>query len=46
MAALDFMGTSDHTDIAKKYDPYEWWQTQRMVDVFFAPGKFNSLYAY
>src|ERR1051325_9450813 len=46
MAALDFMGTSDHTDIAKKYDPYEWWQTQRLVDVFYAPGKFNSLYAY
>jgi len=46
MAALDFMGTSDHTDIAKKYDPYEWWQTARMVDVFYAPGRFNSLYAY
>lgn len=46
IAALDFMGTSDHTDIAKRYDPYEWWQTQRMVDVFFAPGRFHSLYAY
>jgi len=46
MAALDFLGTSDHTDIAKKYDPYEWWQTQRLVDVFHAPGKFTSLYAY
>jgi len=46
MAALDFMGTSDHTDIAKKYDPYEWWQTARMVDVFYTPGKFDSLYAY
>lgn len=46
MAALDFMGTSDHTDIAKRYDPYEWWQTQRLVDVFYVPGRFNSLYAY
>jgi len=46
MAELDFMGTSDHTDIVKKLDPYEWWQTQRLVDVFYAPGKFNSLYAY
>lgn len=46
VAALDFMGTSDHTDIGKRYDPYEWWQTQRLVDVFFAPGKFQSLYAY
>jgi len=46
MAALDFMGTSDHTDVGKKMDPYEWWHTQRMVDAFFAPGKFTSLYAY
>ncbi len=46
MAALDFVGTSDHTDIAKKYDPYEWWQTQRMVDVFHVPGTFSPLYAY
>jgi hypothetical protein len=46
IAALDFMGTSDHTDIAKRYDPYEWWQTQRLVDVFYVPGRFNSLYAY
>ena len=45
-AALDFMGTSDHTDVGKKMDPYEWWQTQRLVDVFYAPGKFTSLYAY
>ena len=46
MAKLDFLGTSDHTDIGKKYDPYEWWHNQRLVDVFYAPGKFNSLYAY
>lgn len=46
VAALDFMGTSDHTDVGKKMDPYEWWHTQRMVDAFFSPGKFTSLYAY
>lgn len=46
VAALDFMGTSDHTDVGKKMHPYEWWHTQRMVDAFFAPGKFTSLYAY
>ncbi|MFA6543731.1 MAG: hypothetical protein WCS99_04850 [Limisphaerales bacterium] len=46
MAGLDFLGTSDHTDAAKIYDPYEWWQTQRLVDVFYVPGRFNSLYAY
>ena len=46
IAGLDFLGTSDHTDIAKIYSPYEWWHTQRQVDVFHAPGHFASLYAY
>jgi len=46
LAGLDFLGTSDHTDIAKAYSPYEWWHTQRQVDVFHAPGSFASLYAY
>jgi hypothetical protein len=46
MAALDFLGTSDHTDVGKPYDPYEWWQTQKLVDVFHSYGRFHSLYAY
>lgn len=46
MAKLDFLGTSDHTDIVKIYDPYEWWHNQRLHDVFHAPGKFTSLYVY
>jgi len=46
LAGLDFLGTSDHTDIGKDYSPYEWWHTQRQVDVFFAPGQFASLYVY
>lgn len=46
LAGLDFLGTSDHTDIAKVYTPYEWWHTQRHVDTFFAPGHFAPLYAY
>lgn len=46
MADLDFLGTSDHTDVGKTMHPYEWWQTQRQVDAFFSPGKFASLYAY
>ncbi len=46
LAGLDFLGTSDHTDIGKIYSPYEWWHTQRQVDVFHAPGRFASLYAY
>jgi hypothetical protein len=46
VASLDFLGTSDHTDAAKFYSPYEWWETQRLVDVFHAPGRFTPLYAY
>ncbi|MEM1296798.1 MAG: hypothetical protein AAGH89_15645, partial [Verrucomicrobiota bacterium] len=47
---LDFLGTSDHTDIGKFYHPYEWWHNQRMHDVFHAPHGsvegFNTLYVY
>ena len=43
---LDFLGTSDHTDIGKIYSPYEWWHNQKMHDVYNTPGKFNSLYVY
>ena len=43
---LDFLGTSDHTDIGKIYSPYEWWHNQKMHDVYHAPGKFHSLYVY
>ncbi|MCP5541165.1 MAG: hypothetical protein H7A52_13560 [Akkermansiaceae bacterium] len=46
MAKLDFLGTSDHTDIVKIYDPYEWWHNQRMADVFYAPGQFHAMYTY
>jgi hypothetical protein len=46
MGKLDTLGTSDHTDIAKIYHPYEWWLNQKMVDVFYAPGFFASMYAY
>ena len=46
LAGLDFLGTSDHTDVGKIYSPYEWWHTQRQVDAFYAPGQFASLYAY
>ena len=46
MGKLDTLGTSDHTDIAKIYHPYEWWLNQKTVDVFYAPGFFMSMYAY
>ncbi|MEM9280913.1 MAG: hypothetical protein AAGA96_03740 [Verrucomicrobiota bacterium] len=43
---LDFLGTSDHTEVGKTYTSYEWWQTQKMADLFHNPGHFVSLYAY
>ena len=43
---LDFLGSSDHTDIGKIYHPYEWWCNQKLMDVFHAPGFFNSFYVY
>jgi hypothetical protein len=46
IAKLDFLGTSDHTDVGKTYSPYEWWHNQRMVDVFYRPDAFLSMYAY
>lgn len=46
MGKLDFLGTSDHTDVGKIYHPYEWWLNQKLVDVFYVPGFFTSMYAY
>ena len=46
VGTLDMLGTSDHTDVGKPYDPYEWWCTQKLVDIFYVPGFFNSFYAY
>jgi hypothetical protein len=43
---LDFLGTSDHTDIADMYGPYEWWHSQKLQDLFFLPGFFQSFYVY
>ena len=43
---LDFLGTSDHTEIGKRYTDYEWWQTQKLADLFHNPGSFASIYAY
>jgi hypothetical protein len=43
---MDFLGTSDHTDAGKPYDPYEWWCNQKLADVFYAPSFFNSFYVY
>ncbi len=43
---LDFLGTSDHTDIAGMYQPYQWWHNQKLADVFQTPGLFTSFYVY
>lgn len=43
---LDFLGTSDHTEVGKRFTAYEWWQTQKFADLFHNPGSFLSVYAY
>ncbi len=44
---LDYLGTSDHTDIGPgRYTVYEWWQTKKLADVFQNPGFFVGFYAY
>ena len=46
MGKLDYLGTSDHTDIGKAYSPYEWWCSQKLHDVFMNPGFLMSFYVY
>lgn len=46
LAKIDFLGTSDHTDVGKPYHPYEWWHNQRMHDALHSPGHFNTVYVY
>ena len=43
---LDYLATSDHTEVGKTLDPYEWFQSQKLADIFQNPGFFLSLYAY
>ncbi len=43
---LDFLATTDHTDAGKRYHSYEWWQTQKLADIFHNPGFFVSFYGY
>jgi len=45
-AGLDYLSTTDHTDAGKAYHEYEWWQTQKLADMFHTPGYFLSFYAY
>ena len=43
---LDYLATSDHTEVAKVYHEYEWWQSQRYGDMFHNPPFFLGFYAY
>ncbi len=43
---LDYLATSDHTEVGKTLSAYEWWQTQKLADVFHNPGFFLGFYAY
>lgn len=43
---LDYLATSDHTEVGKTMMPYEWWQSQKLADVFHNPRAFVALYAY
>lgn len=45
-AGLDYLSTTDHTDAGKVYHEYEWWQTQKLADMFHAPEFFLAFYAY
>ncbi len=45
-AGLDYLATTDHTDAGKTYHPYEWWQNQKLADIFHNPGFFLAFYAY
>lgn len=43
---IDFLATTDHTDQGRGYADYEWWQTQKLADMFHTPGFFLTLYGY
>ncbi|MCD2422660.1 hypothetical protein LQ567_07805 [Niabella pedocola] len=43
-AALDFLGVSNHTDAV--WDEYNWWNTQKLQDLYQIPDAFVSFYGY
>ncbi len=42
-AQLDFIAITDHT---RDTDPYPWWRTQKVIDLFYVPGRLATIYAY
>jgi len=50
-AQLDFLGTSDHNEVLGGRWPdglrdYQWWWTQKAVDLFSHPPQFIGVYSY
>ena len=43
-AALDWVGCCDHDNGGGR--EYSWWITQKLTDVFYAPGKFAPMFSY
>lgn len=43
-AGLDWLGCCDHDNGDGR--EYSWWTTQKLVDAFYAPGAFVSLFSY
>jgi hypothetical protein len=43
-AALDWVGCCDHDNGADR--EYPWWITQKLTDLFYAPGKFSPMFSY
>jgi hypothetical protein len=41
---LDWVGCCDHDNGNGR--EYSWWITQKLTDIFYAPGKFASMFAY
>jgi hypothetical protein len=43
-ADLDWVGCCDHDNGGGR--EYSWWTTQKLTDIFYAPGKFAPLFSY
>jgi hypothetical protein len=44
VASLDWVGCCDHSNGGGR--EYSWWTTQKLTDIFTAPGKFSGMFNY
>jgi hypothetical protein len=44
VASLDWVGCCDHSNGGGR--EYSWWTTQKLTDIFSAPGKFSGMFNY